>query len=118
MLPRPALILAVLVGSLPAQAHDIYSHLKDGSGRSCCNDSDCRPAPYRFTAGKLRMLVDGLWIEVPSEQVQYRALPGDTGETGGGHWCGVAYDQSLGALHMTRCAILPPQSGATQYDLR
>jgi hypothetical protein len=118
VLPRSALILTVLVGSQPAQAHDIYSHLKDRFGQSCCSDRDCRPAPYRFTSGKLRMLVGGLWIEVPSEQVQYRALPGDTGETGGGHWCGMAYEPSVSALYMTRCAILPPQSGSTQYDMR
>jgi len=118
VLPRSTLLLTVLVGSLPlpVQAHDIYSHLKDGSGMSCCDDRDCRPAPYRFTTGKLQMFVDRRWIEVPSERIQYRALPGDTGETGGGHWCGLAYSPSVGPMYMTRCAILPPQSGSAQYD--
>jgi hypothetical protein len=29
----------------PAEAHDIYSHLKDRLGNSCCNEQDCRPLP-------------------------------------------------------------------------
>jgi len=112
---RLTLILAVLVGSAPlsVQAHDIYSHLKDASGRSCCNHTDCRPAPYRLTSGNLWMLVDGRWIQVPSDRIQYRALPGDTGETEGGHWCGGAYEPGADDL-MTLCAILPPQSGSAE----
>jgi hypothetical protein len=40
MLSRPALISIVLITSLPlpAQAHDIYSHLVDEVGASCCDD--------------------------------------------------------------------------------
>src|SRR3954467_1644400 len=64
---------------------------------------------------KLQMFVDGRWIEVPSEQIQYRALLGDTGETGGGHWCGAAFEPSLGSLYITRCAILPPKSAFAPY---
>jgi hypothetical protein len=118
VLPRATLILAVLVGSrpLPVQAHDIYSHLEDASGASCCDNRDCQPAPYRFTSGNLQMFVGGRWIEVPSERIQYRSLPGDTGETGGGHWCGLAYEPTVGPMYMTRCAILPPQSGSIEYD--
>jgi len=62
------------------------------------------------------MFVDGHWIEVPNERIQYRSLPGDTGETGGGHWCGLANQLSLGPLYITRCAILPPQSGSAEDD--
>jgi hypothetical protein len=52
MLSRPALFSAVLVISLPLplQAHDIYSHLTGEQGGSCCDDRDCRPAPYRVSA--------------------------------------------------------------------
>jgi hypothetical protein len=28
----------------PTLAHDIYSHLTDETGASCCDDGDCRPA--------------------------------------------------------------------------
>jgi hypothetical protein len=66
------------------------------------------------------------WVGVPNNVIQYRSLDGDTGETRGGHWCGVTYwkqqDQVSGfeypptlnhpELHpsgfSTRCVILPP----------
>ena len=41
----------------PTQAHDIYTHLKSRSGESCCDNSDCRPVPYRVTASGVEMLV-------------------------------------------------------------
>ena len=77
---------------LPAEAHDIYSPLKDRLGNSCCDDGDCRPAPYRVTPTGVQMLVNGDWIAVPNDTIQYRAIPGDTGETGGGHWCGRSHN--------------------------
>ena len=88
-----ALIVLVMGFDRPAEAHDIYSRLTDTWGNSCCNDTDCRPAPYRITPAGVRMLVDGDWIEVPGHTIQYRALLGDTGESGGGHWCGRAYQK-------------------------
>jgi hypothetical protein len=115
MLSKSDLVSAVLVISLPPslRALDIYSHLVDEVGASCCDDQDCRPVPYRFIAIGVQMFVDKLWINVPSDRIQYRSLPGDTGETGGGHWCGSAYEpdfSNVGTLYMTKCAILPPQS--------
>jgi hypothetical protein len=116
MSSRSAVMAVVLAASLPLplQAHDIYSHLKDKSGTSCCDDRDCQLAPYRFTANGLQMFVDRRWIEVPSDKIQYVAVLGDTGETGGGHWCGSAYEPSFGPLYITRCAILPPQAASAQ----
>ncbi len=109
-----AVVLAVSL-PLPIQAHDIYSHLRDEGGGSCCDDRDCEPALFRFIADGVQMFVDKRWIEVPSARVQYRALPGDTGETGGGHWCGsVNKLDALGTVYMTKCAILPPQSASAQ----
>jgi hypothetical protein len=119
MCPRAALISTVLIISLPLpiQAHDIYSHLKDEEGASCCDDQDYRPALYRLTARGVQMYVDQQWINVPNERIQYRALLGDRGETGGGHWCGSVYEpdfSNLGGLYMTKCAILPPQAASAQ----
>jgi hypothetical protein len=55
------------------------------------------------------MLVDGEWIAVPEYTIQYRALPGDTGETAGGHWCGdIRTKHGDGLDYSTHCAILPP----------
>jgi hypothetical protein len=97
----------------PAEAHYIYSHLKDRLGNSCCNEQDCRPAPYRVTPAGVLMLVNGTWIAVPDYRIQYRALPGDTGETGGGHWCGdTRHMVGYGMDYSTYCAILPPDTAA------
>jgi hypothetical protein len=119
MLSRTAFVAAVLVTNLPlpTQAHDIYSHLQDEVGESCCGNSDCRPAPYRLRATGVEMFVDERWIGVPSEKVQYRALPGNRGKTGGGHWCGVAYEpisSPIEVLRTTNCAILPPQAASAE----
>ena len=119
MTSRTALISVVLAAnlSLPLQAHDIYSHLMDEAGASCCDDQDCRPALHRVSASGVQMLVDQRWIDVPDERIQYRALLGDTGETGGGHWCGSTYKPDFGnptTVDMTKCAVLPPQSASAQ----
>jgi hypothetical protein len=97
----------------PTEAHDIYTHLKDRWGNSCCSDQDCRPVPYRMTPTGVQMLVYGFWIAVPDHVIQYRALPGDTGETAGGHWCGeIRLLQDETVRYSTRCAILPPNGAA------
>jgi hypothetical protein len=97
----------------PTQAHDIYSPLKDRWGNSCCNDKDCRPVPYRVLATGVQMYVEGKWITVPDDTIQYRALLGDTGETAGGHWCGFVRDRyGRWGEYVTLCAILPPNAAA------
>ena len=105
-------LLALSPGPIPV--HDIYSHLIDDVGGSCCNDTDCRPAQYRLRPAGVEMLVNGRWIAVPADKILYRALAGDTGKTGGGHWCGADYDADLGVYYTTRCAILPPQSASAK----
>ena len=119
---KSALLVAVLIINLPSplQAHDIYSDLVDAAGKSCCDDRDCRPVPYRMTAGRVKMLVDERWIDVPEDTIQYRALPDDAGETGGGHWCGFALTplnvDDVEPVYTTRCAILPPQAASIQVE--
>ena len=119
MSSRTAFVAAILITNLPLpiQAHGIYSHLRDEGGGSCCDNQDCRPAVYRFTASGVQMFVDQRWIDVPDERIQYRALLGDTGETGGGHWYGSTYQPDFGnptTVYMTKCAVLPPQSASAQ----
>jgi hypothetical protein len=117
MSSRTAFVAVVLAASLPLPtlAHDIYSHLRDEGGGSCCDNQDCRPALYRLTAHGVQMFVDQQSINVPNERIQYRALLGDTGETAGGHWCGSLYQPDVSSrsiLHMTKCAILSPQAAS------
>jgi len=105
--------MLLATASWPTQAHDIYTNLKDEVGASCCNDNDCRPAPYRTSSAGVQMLVDRRWIVVPNHSIQYRTLEGDTGETAGGHWCGKM------EFSVTYCAVLPPSSAsATNADAR
>ena len=108
---KPDLLAAlILLGCEPVtEAHDIYPHLRDRLGNGCCDDKDCRPARYRVTPAGVQMLVDGQRVAVPDYTIQYRVLPGDTGETAGGHWCGAIRSAHDGRPdYATHCAILPP----------
>jgi hypothetical protein len=118
------MIAILILGAAYAEGHDIYSGLKDHLGESsCCDEKDCRPAHYRVTSAGVEMLLDNEWVHVPNKVIQYRSLHGDTGETRGGHWCGITNWNGTGfeypsqphqlGLHLsryyTRCAILPPE---------
>ena len=105
MLLRNFFVLALFSSTLPSDAHDIYGQLIDGVGRSCCDDSDCRPAQFRTNAHGVEMLIDERWIPIPRGKIQYKALDGDPGHTGGGHWCGAPDGERS---FFTYCAILPP----------
>jgi hypothetical protein len=117
------MIAILILSAAYAEGHDIYSGLKDHLGESSfCDQRDCRPAHYRITSAGVEMLLDDEWVRVPNKVIQYRSLDGDTGETRGGHWCGVTNWNGPGfeypshphhpGLHLsrffTRCAILPP----------
>lgn len=66
-----------------------------------------------MTPAGVQMLVEGEWIAAPDYMIQYRALPGDTGETDGGHWCGRTQNGQGDKLdYATLCAILPPNPTA------
>jgi hypothetical protein len=105
--------IALICFELPADAHDIYSPLRDRLGNGCCHEGDCRPAPYRMTPNGVQMFVEGEWIAVPDYTIQYRSLLGDTGETDGGHWCGRSQNaQGQRMDHATYCAVLPPNPTA------
>jgi hypothetical protein len=62
-------LLALCIGPQPSAAHDIYSHLVDSEGASCCNEIDCAPASFRVTPIGIQMLVHGRWIAVPDNTV-------------------------------------------------
>jgi hypothetical protein len=110
---KPVLCAVLLfIGFEPlTEAHDIYSPLRDKAGRNCCDDGDCRPALYRVRPTGVQMFVEGRWIWVPDATIQYRTLPGDTGETDGGHWCG-RLGRSFEMGYVTFCSILPPSPTA------
>jgi hypothetical protein len=43
----------------------------------------------RMVAQGVEMFVDRAWHAIPDFKIQFRTLEGDTGETGGSHWCRV-----------------------------
>jgi hypothetical protein len=74
------------------------------------------PAHYRFGPGGVEMFVYRQWFAVSPHTIHYRALPGDSGETSGGHWCGSFGSDAPSEIVLiyTRCAILPPQAASVQ----
>lgn len=103
-----------LIWSTSTLAHEIYADLKSKNGTPCCSRAHCRPAHFMNTPQGVKMFVEGAWLLVADELVQHRALAGDTGETRGGHWCGLSDWSNDGPGHtpyplrVTYCAILPP----------
>ena len=67
----------------PVQAHDIYGNLVGTHGEFCCHGTDCRPAPWRIVNGSVEMYVNGKWISVHHDAIQYRTLEGEDGKTNG-----------------------------------
>jgi hypothetical protein len=101
------MLVSLTLTPWPVQAHDIYGNLVGIHGESCCQGTDCRPAPWRIVNGSVEMYVNGKWISVHDEAIQYRTLDGDDGKTNGGHWCGVPLGSDI---FVTFCAVLPPRS--------
>jgi hypothetical protein len=104
-----ASLVLLAIGPAATKAHDIYIGLYSKYGTACCDHSDCRPARYRETSVGVQMLVDLEWISVPPDAIQYRLLLGDSGESGGGHWCGHRVNEPSETGYFTFCAILPPR---------
>ena len=116
MAPKSGCLLLVFsMCAAPVDAHDIYMHLKTPLGFHCCTGQDCRPAHYRSGGDGIEMLVDNRWLPVAGYDVMYRSLPGDTGETFGGHWCG--RNIPIEGRYITYCAVLPPNSAAAHVPL-
>ena len=104
-----ALMFVCFVAS-SAVAHDpaghalhhegFYMGLKQpGTGVSCCNNRDCRPAEHRVTPKGVEFLVAGRWIMPPQSQLIEIETPDAKG-----HWCG--YRENTSAP-VTYCAIVP-----------
>ena len=102
--------VALVASSTVCDAHDIYTNLRKSNGQTCCDGSDCRPAPYRRGRTGVEMFVQQRWIAIPQSAIMYRFLDGDSGETNGGHWCGshTHYEDAL----FTHCVVLPPDAAS------
>src|SRR3712207_6617225 len=92
--------LAFSIGS--AQAHSIYTGLKDRAGVSCCDNRDCRPVATCVLSDKHEgMVLDGDCVSIPWDKVLDTPAP-----DGGTHacWNNVLQDGKL--KHLSRCVLL------------
>jgi len=64
-----------------------YRSLRDVRGLSCCDQSDCRPVPYRAMAGSIEVFIGrstfgpsapDAWMRVPTESMLPRENPTGT----------------------------------------
>jgi hypothetical protein len=110
MFPKIGLICTFILalGTIPSEAHDIYMHLRNERGVSCCDGTECRPAHHRMKGRLVEMRVNGKWFTIHQDLISFRSLEGDTGETKGGHWCGKHQVGSSWEYLQTHCAFLPP----------
>jgi hypothetical protein len=102
---RPTFVVLVLLASAaatPAEAHDWYTGLRDGGGKSCCDDRDCRPVGVCVLPDRKEgLLVEGACLPVPRDKVLGVASP-----DGGAHACWT-YLNGRPDLH---CVILPGEA--------
>jgi hypothetical protein len=83
-----------------ARYHEnFYMGLKQpGTGVSCCNNQDCRPAPHRVTPNGVEFYIAGKWFMPPVE----RLIEHESADQS--HWCGTAEHLKE---PITFCAIVP-----------
>jgi hypothetical protein len=104
-----AATLCVLMFASSASAHDHAGHARyhenfymglkqPGTGVSCCNNQDCRPAPHRVTPNGVEFFVGNKWFMPPAD----RLIEHQDAMTG--HWCGTAEHLKE---PITFCAIVP-----------
>ena len=102
MVTRQNLVLLfflLLASAAPASAHGWYNGLRDGLGRSCCDDRDCRPVGLCVLPDRKQgLLIAGACLPIPWDKVLGVASP-----DGGAHACW----QPVGRRPKLRCVILP-----------
>ncbi|MFO1148895.1 MAG: hypothetical protein U1E62_11025 [Alsobacter sp.] len=118
--PLLATLALTSVPNAPADAHDIYTRLRDRSGYQCCGGDDCEAIGSDFRVRPDGSVVmhsrrQGTWIAVAPDKITWLVVPG--GEASEAHWCGRprgAAEAGLGADQpddgfWTYCAFVAPQ---------
>lgn len=49
--------------------------LRNDTGGSCCNDSDCRPTQTRVFRGAREVMVNGEWLPIPARAILRKRSP-------------------------------------------
>jgi hypothetical protein len=112
LVPYFALVLAAPIAAAHVNDRNMdYHAYKNASNVPCCNNEDCRPATAfteltRNGQSMVRLLIDGIWIEVGRSHVV-----AEDAADGRAHWCGIKmFTGSRGGwVPQTRCLILPPK---------
>lgn len=113
------LLWAALICATPAlaggaQAHDIYSGVRNHAGTLCCGGEDCRAVSFRVVQGGYQLFDDTGWaVVLPQERVTPALVPGSPPEAEA-HWCGRALNErdddpvDLRNRWHTFCAFIRP----------
>ena|SRR5271170_3224441 len=72
-------IVLVILGITAANAHEIYTGVRDKDGHLCCGGADCSVTVYReLPGGRFEFLTrEGAWIPIPIERITFLPIPGD-----------------------------------------
>jgi hypothetical protein len=106
----------VLIFIVAANAEDGHTHegvvgkfystwkMPNGSGMSCCNDRDCRPAATQFVDGHWEAKRDGddEWLVVPQENIETQRESPD----GRSHFCVLRYSTTGVWRYRALCLVL------------
>lgn len=96
---RSGYFLALLACAAPASAHGWYTDLRDGKGKSCCNDRDCRPVNQCVLPDRKEgLLIEGVCGPIPWDKVLGVVSP-----DGGAHAC---WNHLNGRANVL-CVVLP-----------
>jgi hypothetical protein len=85
--------------------HDLfYRHLqRNDTKTSCCNLADCRPTKARMIDDHYEVMIDGVWVSVPSDKINKVTAPDM-----GAHVCApVQQGTNKGVIY---CVVLPPDT--------
>lgn len=118
-------VLTCFMTTIGANAHDIYTHLREGgvpTGQLCCggdpNTGDCEAVRYQMNPDGSATFFSrryGVSVLIGADKITWMAVPG--GEHSEAHWCGKSRQIVSGApiddrnpdpAYWTYCAFIAP----------
>ncbi len=114
------LLLAVILCSAPAQAHDIYTGVYGKDRQLCCGGDDCAATIYREAGARYEFLTrEKNWVDIPVERITFLPIPGDSDEDAMPNRAHLCYRKANETDHINNpenvfgdiylyCAFIPP----------
>lgn len=113
-------LVAMLALMEPANAHEIYTGLRNKDGLLCCGGQDCGVTSYRERGGTFEFLTrEQTWVTIPQDHIQFIPIAGDppSGDAHRAHLCyrsatpfdreDPSSDRVFGDIYLY-CAFIPP----------